>query len=399
MRAGTRRGGTIRRRAGSLLALATLVAGAIVAAPGGTGATAGRAAVAEITAAASTDPTASTSAAIHLPPHALRKDTPITIAPPDTPELAMFPDLPVLRVTPPQRLDGVALIRIPYTDEFLHRYNVVSPRALVLYELIDDGLWAIVPSSLLPDEHMVVASVDRLTTWAVAPAGLLSAWQEHDIIGQTLAPDARNVLVLHGWNSSPWDGCTYELIGALSSDYDRVAAYVYPSVLDIASNARWLREFIQQRYPGVTFDVVAFSEGGLVARAAIEPDAWNGGDTMPGVRNLITIATPHEGLLPDALPSLLGDVAAAQMHAGSTFLRALNAGPHQGAARYLLIAGSGGAGGSSDGLVPLDSALARGALDPAGTATLPLVHARFYGASAAMPCDPRVYAQIAAWAR
>jgi hypothetical protein len=157
----------------------------------------------------------------------------------------------------------------------------------------------------------------------------------------------------------------------------------------------WLRDAIAARYPGVTFDVVGVSEGGLVARAAVEPGAWNDGRTIAqSVRNLITIATPHLGVLPDTGPSLLSDLASSEMRAGAQFLADLNARPDSGPVRYTTIAGDGWRG-ASDGLVGVDSALGRGVLTSARAVTLTLVHAPSLGADA-MPCNAQVYQTIAA---
>ncbi|MEX2246324.1 MAG: hypothetical protein WEC75_06525 [Dehalococcoidia bacterium] len=220
----------------------------------------------------------------------------------------------------------------------------------------------------------------------------LPGWQDRALLGRPFAPGERNVLVLHGWNGSPWDGCMLRLAEALAARYDNVLAYAYPSALDIESNATWLRDAIAERYPGVTFDVVAFSEGGLVARTAIEPGEWNGGRTIAShVRTLVTIGTPHDGLLADLPPSWLGDIASLQMRPGSTFLRELNAAPRPGNVRYALIAGDTGHG--SDGIVPVESALARTTLTPAATAVLPLPHTAS-PTTPHLPCDPAVYAAI-----
>jgi hypothetical protein len=337
-------------------------------------------------------------AEIDVPPGALRADARISIAAPDADTLPMFPGLPVLRVVDAPALAAPVRLRLPYSEDFRHRYNVSDPQALMLFALDGDGLWRTVPATVRAGEHVVEANVEEMGTFAVAPSGLLAAWQQRQILGAAFTSGAHNVLVIHGWNSSPWDGCMLSLTAALSAQYDNVAAYAYPSALDIAANAAWLRDRLRSLPAGTRLDIVAFSEGGLVARAAIEPGAWNNGRTIgAAVRALVTIATPHEGLLPDALPSVLGDVAASQMRAGSPFLRALDAYPAQGATRYFLLAGTGAAGGASDGTVPLASALGHGVLAPAATATLPLVHAPYYGGPAAMPCDARVYEQIVAW--
>ena len=230
---------------------------------------------------------------------------------------------------------------------------------------------------------------------------MLTAWQSRTLIGDAFTAGARNVLLVHGWNSSPWGGCELQLAAAMRGSYDHVLAYAYPSVLDIGDNASWLRSEIVRRYPGVTFDIVGFSEGGLVARAAIEPGAWNGGQTISAsVRNLVTIATPHTGILSDAGPSLLDDIGGSEMRPGSAFLRALNDHPDTGGVKYGFIAGAAWHAGSStsDGLVSVDSALGTNAVTTQRAATLPLVHAVPAG-DGGMPCDSHVYTTIKSWIR
>ncbi len=338
-------------------------------------------------------------ASIDLPPGALSAGATITLDAATEPTLPMFPDLTIVRAASSATLARSARVRIPYSDALLSRWNISDERQLVLYALDSDGLWGALVSSPDPARNALEASVDRLTSWVVAPGWMLTAWQRRALVGDAFAPGARNVLLVHGWNSSPWDGCELQLAAAMRGTYDRVLAYAYPSALDIGENAAWLRDAIA-RYPGVAFDIIGFSEGGLVARAAVEPGAWNGGRTIAAsVRNLITIATPHLGIMPDAGPSLLGDLGGSEMRAGSAFLQALNASSSAPATgvHYGFIAGGAWRDGS-DGLVSADSALARGIIANARTATLPLVHATPTGAGG-MPCDPRVYDTIRAWVR
>ena len=334
-------------------------------------------------------------ARIDLPPGALRADATVAIDAGDDGTFPMFPDLTIVRATAAAPLLKPVHIRIPYSEALLAHWNVTDERQLVLYTRDDDGLWGALTASVDPAHNVIEANVDRLTSWVVAPGWMLTAWQRRALIGGTLTPGKRNVLLVHGWNSSPWDGCELRLAAGLRETYDNVAAYAYPSALDIGENAVWLRDAIRTRYPNVAFDIVGFSEGGLVARAALEPGVWNGGQTIAAsVRNLITIATPHLGVLSDTGPSLLSDTASSEMVAGSPFLRDLNTHPETGGVRYGLIAGAGWRV-TSDGLVGVDSALGRGTLVPYRTATLPSVHAS--GGTGGMPCDQRVYDAIRTW--
>ena len=330
---------------------------------------------------------AAEGASIEIAEDALAAIGPVTL---DTPaELPIFPDVTVVRAAPSAELAGDATVRIPYSERFLRTWAVADESALALYELDADGLWSRIPASIDAEADVAVARVRRLTTWAVGPAGLLTAWQSRLLVGAGFGEGERNAFVVHGWNGSPWDACQLGLMEAMASSYDHVAAYAYPSALDIRENARWLREALAGT--DGSFDIVAFSEGGLVARAAIEDEG--GGEIAQRVGRLITVATPHLGLLPDVPDSFLGDAASAQMREGSAFLGALNARPRAGVRQYA-IAGDGE--GGSDGLLSIDSALGRGVLSLEGEAVLPLRHAPS-AAGAGMPCDPAVYETIRAW--
>ena len=62
--------------------------------------------------------------------------------------------------------------------------------------------------------------------------------------------------------------------------------------VDIAESGRRLRQLLERMIeaePGVPVDVIAHSQGGLVSRVALGPRP------PPGVENLITLATPHQG--------------------------------------------------------------------------------------------------------
>ena len=128
--------------------------------------------------------------------------------------------------------------------------------------------------------------------------------------------------------------------------------------VDIRQSGRRLRELLEQLAaadPGVPIDVVAHSQGGLVARSAL------GARAPPGVATLVTLATPHSGA--DAATALAlvrrtgrGDAAAeavsrlglgridptsaslAQLSEASEFVRQLNAGPLPEGVRVTSIA-------------------------------------------------------------
>jgi hypothetical protein len=308
------------------------------------------------------------------------------------PAPALYPQMIVARAAPEGRLASPATVTLPYSVQLLDAW-AIDETQLGVFARQPDGTWFWSPASIDPEAKTATFETLELGTWVVGPSWVMKPWQQRAIIGAAPAPYGRNVLVIHGWNGEPWERCQLELMQALSQGYDNVAAVAYPSGLDIRDNAAWLRGEIEQRWGETSFDVVAFSEGGLLARAAIEPRSWNGNRTIAAkIGRLVTIATPHLGVASGAAVSVLGDVAAEQMQAGSEFLRELNGGVMV-SVPYEVIAGDLGNG--SDGVVPVESALGRGVLTPSEATVLELAHSPSASRARGMPCDKAVYEAIA----
>jgi hypothetical protein len=313
-------------------------------------------------------------------------------APPAYPQLNV-----VARVAAVDGSEG-ATLTLAYADSLVDHWSIADETSLGVFERAGDGLWRWRPALVNAATNTVITQVDATAAaWTVGPAWMMTPWQQRTILGADFAAGERNVLIIHGWNSEPWDACMLQLTAGVAPVYGRVAAVAYPSALDIVENAAWLRAEIERRWPETPFDIIAFSEGGLVARAAIEPHVWNGdaGINAP-VRRLVTIATPHEGILPDVPLSLFNDTAALQMRPGSSFLRELNTEVRHDGTAYSLIAGDTGAG--DDGVVPIGSALAVDSTGPTQAATLSLPHTAHGVGARGLPCDQAVYDQIAIWA-
>ncbi|MDQ6727476.1 MAG: peptidoglycan DD-metalloendopeptidase family protein [Actinomycetota bacterium] len=67
---------------------------------------------------------------------------------------------------------------------------------------------------------------------------------------------------------------------------------------DIRQSARLLRNLlvrIQAENPGVPVDVIAHSQGGLVARSALTDEGDGADGRLPKINSLVTLATPHQG--------------------------------------------------------------------------------------------------------
>ncbi len=70
------------------------------------------------------------------------------------------------------------------------------------------------------------------------------------------------------------------------------------TTVDMRHSARLLREYLQQLerdHPGVPIDVIAHSQGGVVAREALTNEFDGLDPTLPQVSSLVTLGSPHQG--------------------------------------------------------------------------------------------------------
>ncbi|MDQ3620599.1 MAG: peptidoglycan DD-metalloendopeptidase family protein [Actinomycetota bacterium] len=77
---------------------------------------------------------------------------------------------------------------------------------------------------------------------------------------------------------------------------------------DLRSAARRLMDLLRaigRHHPGARVDLIAHSQGGIVARAALEMMATAFDPALPSIAHLVTLATPHEGA---PLAALLEDL-------------------------------------------------------------------------------------------
>lgn len=223
------------------------------------------------------------------------------------------------------------------------------------------------------------------------------------VVEPIFRPGEKNILIIHGFNSQPAD--MQGLTEFLTAQCANVMLYKYPSGISPALSGRYLYQALSDVVePGIRFDMVGYSEGGLVARVAKEPGPLNGGRAFGDrVGNLVTIGTPHEGL-PQVIRGrdllvILGLAAPVQaiteMLGGSEFLRMLNTNPQQGATQYFTVAGNLFA--TDDGLVFVDSGLGKNVLRTAGQAIVGLGHSEALAAGRAMPNHADVYSQTKLW--
>jgi murein DD-endopeptidase MepM/ murein hydrolase activator NlpD len=94
---------------------------------------------------------------------------------------------------------------------------------------------------------------------------------------------------------APSDASRFSYRGGTVADNGYTPA---DTTVDIRQSARRLRQVLEQlaaANPGVPIDIIAHSQGGLVARAAVT-DEFDGLDPrLPPLGALVTLGTPHEG--------------------------------------------------------------------------------------------------------
>jgi hypothetical protein len=119
-------------------------------------------------------------------------------------------------------------------------------------------------------------------------------------------------VLVGGLGSTSVDAAIYHLdTSALGYAEDDVSRFSYrgastevkpyeaaDTTVDMRHSARLLREYLQVTaadHPGVPIDVIAHSQGGVVAREALTNEFDGLDPTLPPVSSLVTLGSPHQG--------------------------------------------------------------------------------------------------------
>lgn len=119
-------------------------------------------------------------------------------------------------------------------------------------------------------------------------------------LGSTSRSAAVDEVDTVGLGYAPGDVVRFSYRGGTTRERPYAAA---DTQVDIRESGRRLRELLERLAaddPGVPIDVVAHSQGGLVARSAL------GARAPPGVASLVTLGTPHRGADVATAVALLG---------------------------------------------------------------------------------------------
>lgn len=113
--------------------------------------------------------------------------------------------------------------------------------------------------------------------------------------GASSESTAVNDVDVAGLGYDPADTVRFSYLGG-SADENPYG--VVDTTVDLRESARLFRELLEEvaaANPGVPIDVVAHSQGGLVARQALSFEHDEHDRRLPPVANLVTLATPHRG--------------------------------------------------------------------------------------------------------
>jgi hypothetical protein len=91
------------------------------------------------------------------------------------------------------------------------------------------------------------------------------------------------------------DVVRYSYLGGTGKEHPYVPT---DTTADIHQSARYLRELLereQAEHPGVPIDIIAHSQGGIVARTALTDEVDGHDPRLPQVRSLVTLSTPNQG--------------------------------------------------------------------------------------------------------
>ena len=102
------------------------------------------------------------------------------------------------------------------------------------------------------------------------------------------------------------DVVRYSYRGGTTAENPYVAG---DTTADIQQSAKHLRELLQRlqaQHPGVPIDIIAHSQGGIVARTALTDEVDAADPRLPAVKSLITLSSPHQGAPVATLATMAG---------------------------------------------------------------------------------------------
>jgi pimeloyl-ACP methyl ester carboxylesterase len=144
-----------------------------------------------------------------------------------------------------------------------------------------------------------------------------------DTVPAPRLPERHLAVLVAGLGSSSEDASVYHVdTAALGYADPDVVRYSYnggtakenaygptDTTADIHQSARRLRELLQRleaEHPGVPIDVIAHSQGGIVARTALTDEVDGADPRLPAVASLIMLGSPNQGAPGATLLTMVG---------------------------------------------------------------------------------------------
>jgi pimeloyl-ACP methyl ester carboxylesterase len=195
--------------------------------------------------------------------------------------------------------------------------------AIHLIPLEEKGLWTSAVEAITGEE------IGGRSTLGCTDRGQLKLPDHQD------APNDNVVVMVGGMNTGWQSGSTEDVAGmGLSLGYDPARSYVFsysdeergyhPSdtFVDLRESARrfdLLMQRIAREHAGSKVDILAHSQGGLVARYYLETADRGWSAKRPSVEHLVTLATPHlgapgAGIIDGLAETPTGEVALKGLH-------------------------------------------------------------------------------------
>jgi len=140
-------------------------------------------------------------------------------------------------------------------------------------------------------------------------------------LGSTSGKDSIDAVDTAALGYATSDVIRYSYLGGTAAEHPYVAT---DTTADIHQSARHLRELLERleaEHPGVPIDIIAHSQGGIVARTALTDEVDGHDPRLPQVTSLVTLSTPHRGAPIATLATMAGHTDAGEdleklLHAG-----------------------------------------------------------------------------------
>jgi triacylglycerol esterase/lipase EstA (alpha/beta hydrolase family) len=105
---------------------------------------------------------------------------------------------------------------------------------------------------------------------------------------------------------APSDIYRYSYLGGTREERPYAATDTDVDIHRSAKHLRQLLERVAAERPGVPIDIIAHSQGGIVARTALTDEVDGHDPRLPQVRSLVTLSTPHRGAPLATLATMAG---------------------------------------------------------------------------------------------